>query len=186
MVHLEVYLLLSLVLTCVLTRCEYGGGWVWDARHHCLGLRRCCGPNSFNTDKGRCPLDNPCEMLTKATLLLLLLLIIVIIIIACAYCYFDWTSFHFMVIIYKLCVLPPFLSFTQVEAVPHLWAQQLIGYRGMEAHRATYRSAHCWLPHQSRKSDREDRPLQSGNRYVFYFLLLVCLNMYPFLSHSST
>lgn len=74
-VDLEVYLLLSLVLTCVLTRCEYGGGWVWDARHHCLGLRRCCGPNSFNTDKGRCPLDNPCEMLTKATLLLLLLLL---------------------------------------------------------------------------------------------------------------
>src|SRR4029434_7324128 len=33
--NLEDNVLLSLVLTYVLTHCEYGGWWVWHARHHC-------------------------------------------------------------------------------------------------------------------------------------------------------
>ena len=33
-VYLAGYVLFSLVWTCVLTHQEYGGEWVWDARHH--------------------------------------------------------------------------------------------------------------------------------------------------------
>lgn len=54
----------------------------------------------------------------------------------------------------------------QAETVLHLRAQQLIGHHGVEPHRATNRRADCWLPHQPGESHREDRPLQSWDRYV--------------------
>lgn len=54
----------------------------------------------------------------------------------------------------------------QAEVVLHLRAQQLIGHHGVEPHWATNRRADCWLPHQPGEGDREDRPLQSWDRYV--------------------
>ena len=54
----------------------------------------------------------------------------------------------------------------QAETVLHLRAQQLIGHHGVEPHWATNRRADCWLPHQPGEGDREDRPLQSWDRYI--------------------
>lgn len=54
----------------------------------------------------------------------------------------------------------------QAEAVLHVRAQQLVGHHGVEPHRAANRSEDRRLPHQPGEGDGEERPLQSGDRYV--------------------
>ena len=72
--HLEVYLL-SLAAACVRTHHEYGVGWggsgMPDTTVEPSG--GAVGLIQRNTDGGRCLLENPSKMPTKAALLLLLL-----------------------------------------------------------------------------------------------------------------
>ena len=74
-VYREVHLLLSLVLTCP-NHCEYGGVGLGTQDFTVKPFGGVVGLIQRNIDKGGCPLDNPSERLTEASLLLMLLSIV--------------------------------------------------------------------------------------------------------------